>query len=312
MRKKLQGVFLFLFLIACSSNEITSPTTTSNILPSSSPSLSETIASPTQTLTPIPLPVFTSTPFWTPLPTFSSTAAQETLEIWVQGTSECLLPCWGGITPGQTSWQAARQIIEQLSAYARVNISENPSCEFGGCNGIAWSLFPRTVAEGAFYTKFPENVVHLIQINIQNEGNAQKINLVRNIGLQEVFRSYGLPPIFLINVETDLTDDRFIELILVYPERQSIIKYIKQAELNDDKIVNCGQDHQIEFIILDNKEQLASLATIANAVETRGLHIDSRYKTVEEATGVTPNSLNDAISDSSDYCISTPVDMWPP
>jgi len=232
--------------------------------------------------------------------------------MWIQGTFECLLPCWARIIPGKTSWQEARQIVEQLSGFARVNISENLSCEFGGCNGIAWSLYPSTIAEGAFYTKLPENAVHLIKINIQNEGNAQKINLLRNIGLQEVFRWYGLPPIFLLTVETDVAEDRFMRLILVYPERQSIIRYTKQTEHLDNKIVNCGQDHQIEMIILDNKEQLASLDAINNAVETRDLHIDNRYKPVEEATGMTPNSFYAAVSGSKDFCISTPVEMWTP
>lgn len=311
--KRVQFILLILLLAGCSSNQPVSLPTGSEIQPTSSPLATETLPA-AQTLTPTstPLPAFTSTPLWTPLPTFSSTAAEETLKTWVQGTFECLLPCWGGITPGQTSWNQARQIVEQLSGFSRVNISENFSCEFGGCSGIAWSLYPNTVAEGAFYTKFPENVVHLIHINIQNEGNAQKINLVRNIGLQEVFRWYGLPPIFLLNVEADQAEDRFMELILVYPERQSIIKYVKQAELADDKVVNCGQDHQIEMFILDNKEQLASLNAITNAVETKDLHIDDRYKTIEEATGMTPNSFYEAVSAFRDFCISTPVGMWTP
>ena len=313
VKKKLYGAFLFLFLIGCSSGQTASPTAISEVLPSSSPSPTETIL-PAQTLTATStlIPVLTSPPPWTPLPTFSSTAGEETLKTWVQGTFECLLPCWGGITPGKTSWQEARQIVEQLSGFSRVNISENLSCEFGGCNGIAWSLYPNTIAEGAFYSKFPENNVHLIKINIQNEGNAQKINLLRNAGLQEVFLWYGLPPIFLLTVETDQAEDRFMELVLIYPERQSIIKYAKNTELIDNKVTNCGQDQQIEFIILDNTEQLASLDAIANAVETRDLHIDGRYKTVEEATGITPNSLYDAISALRDFCISTPVEMWTP
>ena len=53
----------------------------------------------------------------------------------------------------------------------------------------------------------------------------------------------------------------------------------------DGKVVNCGRDERIEMIILDNKEQLLSLDAINNAVETRDLHLDARYKTVEEATG---------------------------
>ncbi|MCI0553002.1 MAG: hypothetical protein L0287_18795 [Anaerolineae bacterium] len=314
MKKKLQGVFLFLFLIGCSSNETVSPTIISDILPTSSPLVPETVAAPVQTFTPTvpPAPIFTSAPTLEPLPTLSSTGGEEQLRIWIQGTFECLLPCWGGITPGKTSWQEARQIVEQLSGFSRVNVSENLSCDFGGCNGIAWSLYPQTVAEGAFYTKFPENTMHLIKINIQNEGNAQKINLLRNIGLQEVFRWYGLPPIFLLYVEMDQSENRFMELVLVYPERQSIIRYTKNTDLVDGKVTNCGQDQQIEFIILDNKDQLMSMDAIASAVETKDLHINSHYKTVEEATGITPNSLYDAISAFSDFCISTPVEMWTP
>jgi hypothetical protein len=311
--KKIQLILLILLLTGCSANQPVSAPNSSDIQPTSGPSSTETI-SPAQTLTPTPilLPAFTSVPLWTPLPTFSSMGGEETLRSWIQGTFECLLPCWGEITPGKTNWEEARQIVQQLSGFSTVHTSENMSCDFGGCNGIAWSLYPNTVAEGAFYTKFPENLVHLIKINIQNDGNAQKINLLRNIGLQEVILWYGLPPIFLLTVETDLAENRFMKLVLVYPEKQSIIRYTKNTKLVDDNVTNCGQDQQIEFVILDNKEQMASLDAIASAIETKDLHIDSRYKTVEEATGITPNSLYDAISAASDFCISTPVNMWAP
>ena len=55
-----------------------------------------------------------------------------------------------------------------------------------------------------------------------------------------------------------------------------------------------------------------SLDAINNAVETRDLHLDARYKTVEEATGMTLKSFYDAINAFSDFCISTPVNIWPP
>src|SRR5688572_21075132 len=153
--KKFQIVFLFLFLVGCSSNQI-SPTAIPEVAATPILPPSETIVPPTQTVTSIPstpLPVFTSTPLWTPFPTFSSTESVENLRIWMQGVFDCLLPCWGGITPGKTTWQEARQLLEQMSGFWTVNISENISCEFGGCNGIGWSLYPGTVAEGIFYTK---------------------------------------------------------------------------------------------------------------------------------------------------------------
>ena len=311
--KRFQVVLLLLFLVGCSSNQIP-PATIPGVTATSSPLPTDTIVPPTQTLTPItstPLPAFTSAPLLTPLPTFSSTEGVEKLRLWIEGVFDCLLPCWGGITPGKTSWQEARQILEQMSEFASVNVSENISCSFGVCSGVGWSLYPETVAEGIFYTKFPENTVHLININIQNEGT-KKTNFLRNIQLQDVFDWYGAPAVLLFNVETDLAENRFMELILVYPERQFVIKYIKNTELVDDKVVNCGKDERIELIILDNKEQLMSLDAIANAVETKGLHLDSRYKTVEEATGMTDNSFYEAINAFNDFCISTPVNIWPP
>ena len=310
--KNVQALILIFLLAGCSSNQ--SPATTiPNVPPTSGPLLTETILPAAPTLTPTsPFPVFTSPPLFTPLPTFSSTEAEEKLRLWVTGEFDCLLPCWGGITPGVTTSEEARQIIEQLSGFATVNVSENLSCEFGACNGIAWSLYPNTLAEGVFYSRVPENKVHLIDINIQNEGNAQRINLVRPIRLQEAFKWYGLPPIFLLTVETNLAENRFMKLVLVYPERQSIIRYTKNTELVDGNVTNCGQDHQIEIIILDNAKQLTSLESIANAVETRDLHIDDRYKPVEEATGVSANTFFETFSTTSDACISTPVEMWAP
>ena len=311
--KKFQAVFLFLFLVGCSSNQI-SPTVIPEVAATSILPPSEIIVSPTQTVTSIPstpLPVLTSTPFYTSLPTFSSTQAVENLRIWLQGVFDCLLPCWGGITPGKTRWPEARQILEQMSGFATVNISENINCDFGACNGVGWSLYPETVAEGSFFTNLPENTVHLININIQNEGT-EKINFLRSVQLQDVFRWYGAPPILLFKVETDLAENRFMEIVLVYPERQSVIKYMKATELKGDKVENCGRDERIELIILDNKEQLLSLDAINNAVETRDLHLDARYKTLGEATGLSMNSFYEAVSVSSDFCISTPVNIWPP
>ena len=311
--KKLQVIILLVFLVGCSSNQIP-PTAISEVAATPSPRPSETTVPLTQTVTLIsstPLPVLTSTPFYTPLPTFSSTQAVENLRIWLQGVFDCLLPCWGGITPGKTRWPEARQILEQMSEFATVNISENINCDFGPCNGVGWSLYPETVAEGNFYTRLPENTVHVVNINIQNEGT-ERINFLRSIQMQDVFLWYGPPPMLFFKVETDLAENRFMEIILVYPERQSVIKYIKATELKGDKVENCGRDERIELIILDNKEQLLSMDAINNAVETRHLHLDARYKTLGEATGLSMNSFYEAVSTVNNFCISTPVNIWPP
>jgi hypothetical protein len=92
--KKFQVVFLFLFLVGCSSNQIPA-TTMPHVTPTSSLLPTDTIVSPTQTLTSTPLPVLTFPLLWTPFPTFFQTDDVEKLRFWLQGTSDCILPCWG-------------------------------------------------------------------------------------------------------------------------------------------------------------------------------------------------------------------------
>ncbi|MEP7137242.1 MAG: hypothetical protein ABI904_20125 [Chloroflexota bacterium] len=309
--KRFQVVFLFVFLISCSSNQTISSTATHNILQTPSPYPTQTAISPTQTLTPTSTftPTFTSPATWTPLPTLSANEGMKTLQSWLQGADDCLLPCWGGITPGKTSWQEAKQIIESLSGYATINIDENLDCKFSKCHGIGWSLFPNTLADGGFYSAVPNNKVHLINITIQ-DARLQKTNLLKYMNLEYILSQYGRPAILLFSTEPDLPGDIFLELTFVYPEKHFVIRYSKYATLLNDEVVSCGKDSYIKLIILDNPEQLISLTTIANAAETKDLHVDVWHKTVEEATGITIDKFYQIYSKTNAPCISTPTKIW--
>lgn len=74
--------------------------------------------SPTRTPTPVlPKKTATATPTrtWTPVPRLSPEAALARIkELYVDGVP-CALPCWWGITPGQTTWAQARQLLSEVS-----------------------------------------------------------------------------------------------------------------------------------------------------------------------------------------------------
>jgi len=235
----------------------------------------------------------------------------EALQIWLQGTDECLLPCWAGITPGQTNWEEAKQLLEPMSGFSTINISENINCNFGKCNGIGWSLFPQTLADGGFYSKFLENKIHLMILNIQDAG-VEKTNLLTNTSLEIVLSKYGVPSILLFFTEPDLPGQIFLELTLVYPQRQFIIRYSRYAELNDGNVVSCGPDSNMKLIVLDNQDQMMSLGSLANAPETNDLHFDIWHKSVEEATGMTINEFYETFKEPNAPCISTPLSVWQP
>jgi len=311
--KKLQVFFLFVFLLGCSSNQTISLTATPNVIKTPSPFPSQTAIPPTQTLTPTLTFTPTHTPFpsLTSFPAFSPDEGMAKLKSWLQGTEDCFLPCWGGITPGRTSWQEAKQLIETLSGFATVEFRENFECGFGKCNGIGWSLFPNTLANGGFYSTFSEDKIHVINITVQDAG-LNKTNLIINLNLQHILMQYGTPTFLLFSTEPDLPGYEFLEIILVYPKEQFIIKYSKYAKITSEKVVSCGPDSSIELIVLDNREQLDTIDAIASAAETIDFHVDVWHKPVEEAMGISIDEFHETYSKANAPCISTPTNIWLP
>ena len=311
--QKFQVVILFLFLISCSSNQAVSSTPIQEILPASNPSPTEATVPSTQTLTPTStsVPIVSSAPTWTPFPTLSLTDGMRILPILIIGNLDCLLPCWGGVTPGKTNWQEAKQLLQPLSGFASIKVVENINCDFGPCNGIGWSLFPDTLAEGRFYTKSPGDMIHLINIDMRNEGS-NKTNYGKNIKMRDVFEFYGFPALLLFSADLNSSKDRFLEITLVYPKRQFIITYWKKATLAGDKAVSCGQYYRVRVIILDNQDQLMSLDAISQAVETKDLNLNIQHKSAREALGMTNGAFYAIYSEKTEPCISTPINIWAP
>jgi len=227
------------------------------------------------------------------------------------GTLDCLLPCWGGVTPGETNGQEAKQLLEVLSGFSTLTVFENKVCDFGQCNGIGWSLAPNTLAEGNFYTKLPGDVVHLIDIDIQNAGS-QKTNFTRDIKIRDVINFYGFPAMLLFDADLASPKNGVLEITLVYPQRQFIIIYSKKAKITGDKAVSCGQYTRVRMIVLDNKDQLTSLDAISKAAETKALNINVRHKSAMEAIGMTNSAFYEYFIAKKEPCISTPINLWNP
>jgi hypothetical protein len=63
----------------------------------------------TRTITNIP------TPNWTKVHTLTAKQANQTILALLQNNGGCMLPCWFGLTPGQSSWWEAKAILEPFS-----------------------------------------------------------------------------------------------------------------------------------------------------------------------------------------------------
>jgi hypothetical protein len=300
----LTSVVVCILLTACSGQESASTalpsvtprqssTATATLIPTKT---SQSTLTPTQTLSPVPT--------WTSLPTIDPKIGKETLYTWFEGSENCHLPCWAGIIPGQTGWEEAWHLLQPLQQTVKLENGSNVDCVYGKCSFISWSRTP--IERGVLSSIYPENIIDYIMLETIEP------NHLATLSLKNILSIYGKPAILLFSTEPDQPGQKFLELILVYPERQFLIQYSKYADLDGDNLESCGTDSYIKLVVLDNREQLISLDVIANAVETRNFYVDVWHKSVEEATGMTIDTFYDTFSKQDAPCIITPINVWQP
>lgn len=127
MNKPLAYLFVLLFITISGCQVSTEPEVLSTITPSPSatltgtptwtPTASQTLFptyTPTSTQTSTKTATNTLTATWTPVSTMNAEAALERIRELYQYIEPCKFPCWWGITPGQTTWAQARQILSEI------------------------------------------------------------------------------------------------------------------------------------------------------------------------------------------------------
>jgi hypothetical protein len=193
-----------------------------------------------------------------------------------------------------------------MNSFSMMDVYIEEDCTFGRCNEITWALPSDLNTHGYVYSKLEENLIHTVLLQVVDPA------LVKALKLPNILKQYGKPAIVLFSTEPDLPGDVFLELIMVYPENQFIIKYSKYAELKNNQVVSCGQDSHVSLTILDNKDQLMSIDAIANSVETNDLHVDVWHKSPEEAIGMNIDKFYETFRNPDAPCITTPVSVWQP
>jgi hypothetical protein len=300
MNKRILIILVFLF-VSCSPLIREMPDPTNDTSPSSI--LAMTIT---------PKPKITSTPTfainplqtWTPLPTLTQNDAMQMLSAWFAGADSCRLPCWAGITPRRANWEEAVHILSPLQQAVKLRAESNVDCVYGKCSFISWSRTPDE--RGILSSIYPENIIDYIMLETIEPSHMTLLSL------QNILSIYGEPAILLFSIDPDQPGQKFLELLLVYPEKQFLIKYSKYAELNGDHIESCGEDSYIKLVVLDNSKQLMSLDAIANAVETKDFHVDIWHKSAEESIGMTIDEFYRIYKELDAPCIITPISVWQP
>lgn len=301
-------VFAVLILTGCGLQDNTAQqtSTTSTAFPFGDiPSLTPSpIDQPTQTLV--------------PMPTLSEEDALGTFINLIAKDSECDLPCWLNVTPGQTKFEEVENIFLQFSTIASIKSSSQ-------------SAFIRV-----FFPNF-ETAIHntATEVNPSESGNVSRIRAYAvvnpdangninysNPEFQRMWQRYFVPGIFLrhgvpekIFLDTTLiaadtvTSYPFV-LWVVYPQQGFLVRYQGLNTRIGDNIRICPLLSRIEIKIWDVEE--SSYEEFIKDDRALGISTSLGPQPIESVTDFDIESFYEVFKDGEvNTCFETPASIWP-
>ncbi len=289
---------------------------------------------PTKTETPAVTVAPTLTQQPTIIPTLSIEIANARLLELLADNGGCQLPCLWGITPGKSTYDEARAILEPLASISNVPV---------GFNSKGGSIYP-VYSEGDLMLFAVAGVDATSVSNTQivteiyfRANEAQKIKSGNNndvsfpdifdstlfgkqvypYTLSQVLSNQGMPTSVLIS--TDAGPDRgknvpAFYVVLVYPDTGLFIVYSTYKTSVGKNIRGCPANAHIELELFPSGEgdkfpEFLSQTDWANVWPI--IPDDPVWKPLEETTSMTMEQFYETFRQPTDRCIETPTKLWP-
>lgn len=307
--------FILVFLAGCTSfasstkENVTStqsalPSTTINVVPA------QTIALATPTRLIISEPTIQTTPIilqptWTSQPTLTGSDALEAINAMVVTNGGCQLPCWWGITPGETSWENA---LIMLSMFAPKIKSSEP-------NSFSW--------DGSTYHN---SVVHYVSYEHSNSRIRREAVIVvlddivsriilRNEIVGEIFdipnllAVYGEPiNIFIDTFNNTPSGILPFQMVLFYPNHRFVAVFNFTGNKNGEYIEVCYKPSTPTVYSWSSEEDLLVKVAGFSAL-VQGDWAFS--KDLETSTNLDLETFYQYfINPTSASCLETPSGLW--
>ena len=231
-------------------------------------------------------------------------AEQEILRL-LTDNGGCRLPCWWGILPGEARWDDTRAFLEPYSM-------KIASSGFAGSSQdrihTVYARVPLDLGTRGFWTTVileRDGVVFLVRASPYN---------LQLFSLPAVLRDYGLPSTIMITTYRQPREGYLPLRLAVFNADTGFMAWFEsRAELNSGVIRGCFRDLLPDLILwppsADLTPELIAQMNIGHLTE----EVLSNYRDLGNATGTTIEQLvSSSESLSSDLCIDTPADLWPP
>jgi len=302
---------MFLLLSGCSSH-LSSNNTSSQVVSLTPTDDTDEINVPSEEST---KPSSTQTPFQTPKPILSSDDA--TNFIIHSLDSDCVLPCFFGITPGISSCREVISFFDEVSSVVSRNWLENS----GESGSVALSL-PTNGIVFSFEYHYDEEIVDYVYVqtskmDASSSGEAdyndpEYFATMRKVTLESILETFGSPDEILIKSYSISPTWFRSHILLYYPEYGLLMDYESENDLLiiDDEhwVTTCPSEGFINFRLFVPGDNI----TLAELLEPYD-NIEN-YQALSEASILSVAEFMEIFSSSGHACnneVKTLMSLWP-
>ncbi len=277
---------------------------------------------PSPTLMPTPSP--TDTPTFTNIPTLPKDQAFTRLSDLLSNNS-CRLPCWLGITPGQSTLQDVQQQLDIFSSIDKLHYLA-PAGEWS--SGDLTIPYPNDSMEIEIHPGYLSspitNTISVIEITtlsyrIKNGGRDVDIydyppynQLMKAYTLSAVLSGYGLPDqIYFYALATSPLV--YFQIHIWYPEKGIFMIYNLLAHDLGNSYQLCPTDALISGFLTQPgiTDYQGFLLQTYNQLYSNFFPPTNFVKTTDEAFGTTTDQFYQLFRTPTTRCLETPKTVWP-
>jgi hypothetical protein len=262
----------------------------------------------------------------TPTPTSQSIATETVISIptppgesrmeqvlWLYETNNgCQLPCWWGITPGQTEWSVAEEFLYRFdSNYDIYESSPIPRIVYYGVSVI----LPQKVFSD-YYTELGVLVIDGVVDTIETDvsiGDTPPGSLSQYT-LSAFLSNYGEPTeVWLATYRSSPGGGpgsggilSFV-VVLFYPEQGIAALYDDLGEIADDIVRGCPQEYPVSTLKLWSPNTDFTFEQLVSSSSSFNLE----YLSLEESTEMDVTTFYETFKKPDNTtCLETPTNLW--
>jgi hypothetical protein len=254
--------------------------------------------------TPTPHPTATGTPIFIPTPPGDDVNQQV---LWLFETNNgCRLPCWWGITPGQTEWSVAEEFLNRFDR-GILGTSFTPGLiYYGPVIPLPTEVFAEDRTEIGISAR--NGIVKFIDTRV-SMGNTPPGYLTQYT-LPTFLNTYGPPTEVWVSTYSSPQghNDLPFRVVLFYPDQGIAALYGDNGIKQGDMVHGCPQQGLAGFLSLWDSTEVLTFEEMKNGKAVFNVH----YLPLEEATGMDVATFYETFKNPDNTtCLETTADLWP-